>query len=252
MIEEIGAKPKMNRNSLLCGAGAVLGGALLQCACAFAYAAPSQACSKLVLEGEVTAGHEWRAPFGEGWVFRMVPVPPLQAGYTGWDLVVDRADPAGFPDALYLATPPFGSINEREIATTFGLRAQDAIGWNPRTFRFFIDPELFGGAQQAWGAVTRGDGGARGRLLEMQKKAASGELRILDARLVPGIADPMPFAQEWAQAASRVPHEVESSAKGQGSARGELRSLKFRLTLWLPGKWSFPRGVHPVRGDCGK
>ena len=212
----------------------------------------AQSCSKLVLDGELTAGHEWKAALGQGWVFRIVPVPPAQAGYSGWDLVVDRDQPAGFPDALYLATPPFGSINQREIATTFGLRAQDAIGWNPRTFRFLVDPKSFQEAQRAYAAASSADSKAMSRLLELQKTAASGELRILDARLVPGTADPAPFAQQWAVAASRTPHQIETSANNQGSPHGELRSLKFRLTLWLPPKWIFPPEAHPTLSACGQ
>ncbi|UWZ83981.1 hypothetical protein [Occallatibacter riparius] len=243
----------MNLNPLLRVVSALFAAALLQCVCAPAYAAaPSNSCSKLVLEGEVTAGHEWKAPLGQGWLFRIVPVPPIQAGYSGWDLAVDRSDPAGFPDALYLATPPFGSINEREIATTFGLRAQDAIGWNPRTFHFLIDPKSFHEAQQAYPSASSVDPKAMNRLLELQKNAASGEFRILHAHLVPGTADPAPFAQQWALAASRTPHQIESSANSQGSSRGELRSLRFRLTLWLPAKWAFPPGAHPTPSPCGQ
>ena len=84
---------------------------------------------------------------GQGWTFRVLPIPPLAAGYSGWDLVVDRDPPAGYPDALPLATLPYNSINEREVGTTFGLRAQDAAGWNPRSFRF-TDPAEFRKAQQ--------------------------------------------------------------------------------------------------------
>ena len=212
----------------------------------------AQTCAKLVLEGEVTAGHEWKSALGQGWVFRIVPVPPLQAGYSGWDLVVDRANPAGFPDAVYLATPPFGSINEREVATTFGLRAQDAIGWNPRSFRFLIDPRSFHDALQAYPAAASGDTKAMSRLLELQKNDASGELRILDARLIPGTADPAPFAQQWAMAASHIPHQIESSASRNGTPRGELRSIHFRMTLWLPAKWSFPPDAHRTLSTCGQ
>ena len=103
-------------------------------------AATPASCQKIVLTGEVSAGQEWKAAFGEGWVFRVMPIQAGKAGYSGWDLVVDREQGAGFPDALMLATPPYDSINEREVGTTFGLRAQDAIGWNPRSFRFLTDP----------------------------------------------------------------------------------------------------------------
>ncbi len=113
-------------------------------------AGAASSCKKLVLSGEVNAGQVWQEPLGEGWAFRIQPIQATQAGYSGWDLVVDRQPPAGYPDALLLATLPFNSINEREIGTTFGLRAQDAIGWTPRTFHFLIDPAAFRQAQQLY------------------------------------------------------------------------------------------------------
>ncbi|MGB8260716.1 MAG: hypothetical protein WCE75_10215, partial [Terracidiphilus sp.] len=113
-------------------------------------AAAPPACRKLVLAGEVNAGQEWRAPIGQGWVFRVLPIVAGSQPFTGWDLVVDREAPAGFPDALLVATPPWNSINEREIGTTFGLRAQDALGWNPRSFHFLVDPAAFRQSQQLW------------------------------------------------------------------------------------------------------
>jgi len=102
----------------------------------------TRVCRKVELTGEVSAGQEWSAAVGEGWIFRVVPIAASGKGYTGWDLVMDRAggDRAvggGYPDALLLATPPYGSLNEREIGTTFGMRAQDSIAWTPRRFRFF-------------------------------------------------------------------------------------------------------------------
>ncbi len=251
----------MNRKRFLQGARAVIAAALFQCICAAAHAVAAEPCARLVLEGEVTAGHEWKTTLGQGWVFRIVPVSPTQAGFSGWDLVVDRTQPAGFPDALYLATPPFGSINEREIATTFGLRAQDAIGWNPRTFRFLVDPNSFRDAQQSYrsvfpatpaSAAPPADSAAMKRLLELQKAAASGELRILEARLTPGTADPEPFAQQWSLAASRTQQRVEPAAEVRGSPRGELHAMRFRLTLWLPSRWSFPPDAHPTRSTCGQ
>ena len=62
--------------------------------------------------------------------------------------MVDRGQHSGFPDAFLLATMPYDSINEREMGTTFGLRAQDAIGWNLRSSRFLLKPTDFRYAQQ--------------------------------------------------------------------------------------------------------
>ena len=148
-----------------------------------------------MLTGEVDAGQEWRTAIGEGWVFRVLPIDAGKkasgtAGYSGWDLVVDREQPAGFPDALLLATPPYNSINEREVGTTFGLRAQDAIGWNPRSFRFLTEPAGSDSARQLFLAMnSQGQGAAAvdkvamGKLMQLTRESATGQFRILDARL---------------------------------------------------------------------
>jgi len=237
---------------------------LLLLVCLAALSAPglraAQVCRQLTLEGEVSAAREWRAPIGEGWVIRLVPIPPLQAGYTGWDLVVDRERPAGFPDALYLATPPYNSINQREIGTTYGLRAQDAIGWNPRSFRFLTDPAAFRAAKRDYDlafqlhhdpAPADAIAAAVSRLLKLQTHASTGQLTILDARLVPGTADPAAFAQQWSRAASRSRYQVEAAAPGKSTARGQLRWMRFRIMLWLPLDWLMPAGVRAVQGPCG-
>ena len=224
---------------------------------------PKSTCKRVTIEGEVSAGREWRAELGQGWVFRVLPIAASQAGYTGWDLVMDREPPAGYPDALLLATPPFNSINEREIGTTFGLRAQDAIGWNPRSFRFLSSPDQFREGQREFRQVVpigfaaeanqRTDGpgpDAMARLLALRKGASSGDFRILDARIIPGIADPMPYAQGWARASSRTKHEIEAAPAGQASARGTLLWMRFALTLWLPAHWNVAPELHAVPVPC--
>ncbi len=180
----------------------------------------STACARITIEGEVAAGQEWSSPIGQGWVFRIVPIQPA-AKYSGWDLIVDRSNPdrsgpAGFPDAIYLATPPYGSLSEREIGTTYGLRAQDAIGWNPRSFRFLTDPAAFRAAQQAFHAMPKqppplhpgqsGPDEATARLLDSHRPSLAGRVRILDARLIPGIGDPapMPRTGRWPPPALRT------------------------------------------------
>jgi hypothetical protein len=227
-------------------------------------AAPGGSCQKVVLEGEVKAGQEWKASFGGGWVFRVLPIQPGKAGYSGWDLVVDREQPAGFPDALLLATPPYNSINEHEVGTTFGLRAQDAIGWNPRSFHFLTDPDalrqsqklfqVFGGMKPGMGApvASSREGMAMERQLKINRKSSTGQFQIVDARLVPGVADPAPYAQNWALALSRTPHTFGQSAQGQSSPRGELRWMRFSITLWLPAAWKLPPDLHGVRAACSE
>jgi hypothetical protein len=230
-------------------------------------------CQKVVLEGEVNAGQEWKASFGGGWVFRVLPIEPGKTGYSGWDLVVDREQAAGFPDALLLATPPYNSINEREVGTTFGLRAQDAIGWNPRSFRFIRTPEAFRESQQIFRqlshdgqlhlAVPEPNGSssasrspaeirATRRLMELQQYSSAGEFRILDARLAPGVSDAASYAENWALASPRTPHKTELAVTGKSTPLGELHWMRFSVALWLPAVWKTPNGLESTRVACSQ
>jgi hypothetical protein len=248
-------------------------------ASAMAAGAPHPAsCRKIVMTGEVSAGQEWRTAIGEGWVFRVLPIQPVNAGYSGWDLVMDREQPAGFPDALLLATPPYDSINEREVGTTFGVRAQDAIGWNPRSFRFltnlaaFRDGRLhflrmFRDARPAATDKTANDraGKEKSRLEspvavesldrwpeELLRRSSPGQFRILDARLTPGIADAPPFGENWALHSASTPHTVESAPAGKSTPLGTLNWMRFSVTLWLPSGWKAPAALHATRGACSE
>ncbi len=227
----------------------------------------ASACQKVVLAGEVSAGQEWRSALGGGWVFRVLPIKPGQPGYSGWDLVMDREQGAGFPDALLLATPPFNSINEREVGTTFGLRAQDAIGWNPRSFRFISNAAAFREMQKLYLSLSRGGqlklaaGNASGgniqaqatrRLMELERQSSAGEFHIVDARLAPGIGDAAAYAQNWAQALPKTLHQFEPGASGKSTPRGELHWIRFSVTLWLPGTWKAPADLHAVRTACSE
>ncbi len=229
-------------------------------------AAGTRACQQVTLAGEVTAGQEWKAAFGQGWVFRVLPIQPGQnagrTGYSGWDLVVDREPPAGFPDSLLVATPPYNSINEREVGTSFGLRAQDAICWNPRRFRFLTDPAALRESQQLYQVlgpakfgiespvVSERIGMAMQRQLKINQKSSAGQFRILDARLAPGNSDAASFAENWALAFKRTPHTLESATGPSATPLGELHWIRFSVTLWLPAAWKAPRELHSVRSPC--
>jgi len=215
------------------------------------------ACRKVTLSGSVDAGREWRQGIGRGWVLRLVPIVPGAAGYTGWDLVLDREPGAGFPDALLLATPPYGSINEREIGTTYGLRAQDAIGWNPRSFRYLTDVAALREGQKLYAALAAGERtpeaeAAARKLVALGAHAAAGQLRIEDARLAPGVADAAPFAESWALRGVRMPHTEMAPHGGKATARGALAWMRFTVVLWLPEGWKTPPGVDAKRGPCSE
>ena len=230
-------------------------------------------CEKVVLTGEVSAGQQWQAEIGEGWVFRVLPIRAGKTGAdapSGWDLVVDRVRAAGYPDALLLATPPYKSIGEREVGTTYGLRAQDAIGWNPRSFRFMTDPSAFREAQRLYLSLSRAGwgqpAGAHGRsgfgggnaaestavqeLMKFSSESSAGTFRILDAHITPGTGDAAPYAENWALQSRFVPQTDVPAPDGKSTARGEIEWLKFSVTLWLPQGWKVPRKIDVVRSGC--
>lgn len=231
--------------------------------------APAQ-CRRVELHGQVEAGKEWRQPIGRGWVFRVIPIKPGEKGYSGWDLVVDRLDGAGFPDALFVATPPYDSINQREVGTTFGLRAQDAIGWNPRNFQFLTSSSDLRKAQKLYFALHNSqvanpsngkpsepiDGKdaddiaetASKSLMKLAEHAANGEFRILAARLTPGTANGLPYAQHWALQERLTPHTIAPSSSP--TPYGKLDSIKFEIILWLPLNWKSPKSIKSEPAPC--
>jgi hypothetical protein len=216
---------------------------------------PAAGCQRVELAAEVSAGQSWKTAIGGGWVLRLLPILPGSAGYTGWDVVMDSEPGAGYPDALLLATPPYGSITEREIGTTFGLRAQDAIGWNPRSFRFLTDVAALKEGQRLFPLVASGQKTAEGekaarRLMELAAHASAGQLRIVDARLTAGVADAAPFAENWAIQSARTPHSAVPPRLGKATARGSIEWMRFTVTLWLPSGWKTPPGLASKRGAC--
>jgi len=228
-------------------------------------------CRKLVLAGEVSAGQQWSAPIGQGWVFRVVPIPPSGKSYSGWDLVVNRAEDDEYPDALLLATPPYGSLNEREIGTTFGLRAQDAIAWSPRRFHFLTSKRDLERARELFRAMMTAGGTKPGTSADaaVQTKTASdllslvtmagdrgsrvaaGQFEVLDARLAAGVADPPAFAQQWAMHLDQIPHSVAELGQ-KPSARGELLWIRFAVTILLPEGWKTPAGTSSEEAKCAE
>jgi len=222
------------------------------------------------MEGKVDSGHTWSQSFGQGWVFKLLPIKPGDQGYSGWDLAVDRSGGAGFPDALLLATPPYESINQREVGTTFGVRAQDAIGWNPRSFRFITDPSAFRKAQKLYFKLRgkpnakRNDRNPKVEVDEVKRSdelkviskdlmgisthASVGQFRIVDARLTPGTANALPYAQNWALQQRNTPHTI--AATTSPTPYGKLEAIRFEITLWLPAEWKSPKTLQSAPSPC--
>ena len=268
MFERIGSRVKATRYCT--GNLLVLGLSLMMPSTGTAAASPEE-CRRIAIQGEALAGNEWRHPIGQGWVFRLVPIKAGTRDYSGWDLVVDRAGGAGFPDALLLATPPYDSINQREVGTTFGVRAQDAIGWNPRSFRFLNNPAVLRRAQTLYFETRsspdknpRGPDGAHlaqasdpahdvnsalGSLMDdVATHSSAGQFRILDARLTPGTANALPYAQNWALQQRNTPHTITPTTSP--TPYGKLDALRFEITLWLPSNWKTPKTQQAVPSAC--
>ena len=228
-------------------------------------------CTEMVLDGEVAEKQEWWAAIGEGWEFRVLPIAGAPGkgslaagyGYSGWDLAVDRERDGGYPDALLLASPPYASVNPREIGTTYGMRAQDAIAWMPRRFRFFTSVEEWKRAKELYGTLMQGTGTNAGSDVAGQKLLSMvgapgvgyGEFEVVDSRLVAGVGDPPAFARQWAANLGRVPHTLVQSGDRSGAAGGQLGELKwirFRATLTLPGGWKYPSGLSAKATSCAE
>jgi len=223
--------------------------------------ASERQCMRVVLNGEVAAGEVWRAEIGQGWLIRLVPVCPSAKDFTGWDLVINPAKDSNYPDALLLATPPYSSLSEREIATTFGLRAQDAIAWTPRKFHFLDSDRDLAAARELFKILvgpnpkasrdSAADKKSTGELLSLIEKAAPGEFRVLDAQLATGVADPPAFARQWATQLNRVPHTLVPS-KARATPLGELKWIRFSIILWLPLNWKIPAELRPITAKCAQ
>lgn len=184
-------------------------------------------CERVVLQGEVNAGEGFQRMFAKGLVFS------LEALKTGWIVRILPVDgPRPVHDWAELASPPYSSVTPLLISTDFAFRAQDAVGWNPRRFRFAASANVANQLSGLYPAVMAGNAAAAGRVAELSSQQPEVELQILNARIVPGTADQWRVAAAVAQHFSTTPHEVE-----QGTATsplGALKKLGFRVKLQLP------------------
>src|SRR5580700_4257051 len=147
-------------------------------------APPSQpACKAAIVEGEVNAGQPYSQAIGGGLRLYFQPLS------SGWIVrVLPSSGPAGEHDYAELATPPYQSVTPLAISTDFAFRAQDAIGWNPRRFRFATSAASFHRLEQAYlrfeagGAAPSAD--VQAELARQIAQTSEATLTILDSRLV--------------------------------------------------------------------
>jgi hypothetical protein len=213
-------------------------------------AAKAGACQRGVLEGEVHAGEAYVRPIGGG---LEVMLEPLSWG-SGWLLrVLPVKGPRPAHDYAELATPPYASVSPLLISTDFSFRAQDAVAWNPRHFRFAASEQEFDGMLKLYDSYRRSSPppvGAESELAEFVSKASEGTLQILDANLVPGMANQAQTAMAVASHFSTTAHTVEEPATGKGTALGRLTWIRFRINLDLPQGFKADKGLMLISGGC--
>ncbi len=186
-------------------------------------------CQGRDFEAVVTAGKSVRTSIGGGLDFVLEAVPH------GWMVrVLPSSGPRPEPDYAEVATPPFRSINPLLLTTDFGFRAQDVIGWNPRTFHYAAGESEYSEAQRAYRATISAASPTREQEAAVTRavtRAREGRLEILDAVLTPGTADQAVSAGLVASHFASTAHTVREPESGAGGPLGQVLSLRFRVRL---------------------
>jgi hypothetical protein len=220
---------------------------LLALAASSAFAQKS--CVKVSFDGEVRAGQEFERAFSPSLEFRMHPTA------AGWRAEILQPGTQPAHDAAEVATPPYQSASPLLLTTDYSFRAQDAVAWNPRQFQFLVEPSP-SSAKDVDTLLDKTSSAAakqaaEKRLVYGATHAAHGELRILDAALVPGTADQSAAAAAVASHWRTTQHTLVQPAAGHSATpQGSIESLKFHVTLWLPRSVRVVRDIHPVAAAC--
>jgi len=189
---------------------------------------PKQAmnCSRVEFEGDVKAGEGFEKVFAPGLKFYL---EPLRSGWIVRVLATD--EPRGPHDYAELATPPYRSVSPLLLSTDWSFRAQDAVAWNPRRFHYAANRETFRKLAAMYDKVMAGDAVSSARAAELVSAQPEGVLQILDAKLVPGLADQAQMAATVASHLAETPHTVDQSATP--SPLGRVEEIRFRVNLEL-------------------
>lgn len=210
-----------------------------------AKAEPKVDCRQAVFEGDVKAGQGFEKEFAPGLKFLLEPLPQG----TGWIVrVVPVGQPRGMHDYAELATPPYHSVTPLAVSTDFAFRAQDAVGWNPRRFRYAQDAAAARRLEALYAGVVANNSAAGGQAAELATAQPEGVLQILNVVMVPGTANQWQMAAAVALHFENTPHEVEQGAKP--SVLGKLDELEFRVKLELAPGVRAAKGVDEEKIPC--
>lgn len=207
-------------------------------------------CSTGSIEGELNAGRPFLKPIGNGLSLY------FQAIQSGWILRIVPTSGA-LPDHDYaeLATPPYNSVTPLSVSTDFAFRAQDAVGWNPRHFRFATSAAAFARLREVYGkliaAGTAPSPALESELAQQLALTADATLTILDARLVPGTADQWRMAAAVASHFSSTAHTLVEDPGEAASPLGRLVWLHFRVQLELPSGFRASSFLRTLPRNCG-
>lgn len=183
-------------------------------------------CPALTFEGEVQEGKSFHHALGPQQSFL------LESIASGWIVrVLSASGVRGAHDFAELATPPYRSPNPLLISTDFSFRAQDAVAWNPREFRFFTSAQQMSIATKAYDATLKEPNrpAAGAALFPLLAEACTASLQILDARIAGGSADQALMAATVAQHFSQTAHTVDTSAPP--SPLGRILWMRFRVRV---------------------
>ncbi len=215
-------------------------------------AAPQKAarCRQATIDGELSAGKGLAQPIGNGLVLYFQPIA------SGWILrVLPQVGLQGEHDYAELATPPYQSLSPLSISTDFAFRAQDAVGWNPRRFRFATTQSMFNRLQEAYFSFEHAGATPAAPLqVELANQIAQtsqGTLTILDARLTPGTADPWRAAATVSSHLETTAHTFVQPPDGIATPLGKLLWLRFRISLDLPPTFRPEEGLKLMPYICG-
>ena len=233
---------------LACVAALIFG--RLTAAIAAPPAAPPQACKRVVIPGELNAGQPFTRPIGGGLEIYLQPIA------SGWILrVLPITGPTGDHDYAELATPPYQSVTPLSISTDFAFRAQDAIGWNPRRFRFATSEADFHRLDEAYLRFEQA-GATPPATLQVElssqiARSSEGTFTILDSRLIPGVADQWKMAGAVASHFNTTAHTLVDPPDGKVMPLGRILWLRFKLELNLPAGFAIASGLTALPQKCG-
>ena len=208
----------------------------------------SKVCARVVVDGEIHAGQEFRQTAVPGLEIQLEPSP------AGWRLrVVATATEQGSEDLAEMATPPYRSVSPLLISTDFSFRAQDAIGWNPRHFRYAAGERSYGELRRLRRALDPGGSAARQREMELADVVSTqpeGTFDIIDAHLVPGTADQTRAASMVAGHFVTTAHSLDQPPSGRPSLLGQLTWIRFRVSLAISPRARVTAPARMERTAC--